>query len=170
MLPVTWTTTGTAFAHRNCVRVEELHFSSFSPGPKCLLRDDTRGRPGMMKWSIRWEVTPMVRLKMSWWSNLAWSLPGQKESLENLLWMLAKAVARSHNYLPYASLSPSFIWGVYLIRQRGWSNFQLSETSACLCLSEPSTAPGLSETCPSVAVTWEQPCLRFNFLIQCPTC
>lgn len=107
---------------------------------------------GMIKWSIRWKVTPMVRLKMFWWSNLARSLPGQEGSLENPLWTLAKAVARSHNYLPCASLSPSFIWGVYLVRQWGWSNFQLSETSACLCLSEPSTAPGYLK--PALLLLW----------------
>lgn len=46
MLPVPYTRAGTAFDHRHCVRAEELHFSSSSQGPKCLLRDDSGGRPG----------------------------------------------------------------------------------------------------------------------------
>lgn len=46
MLLVTQPRMGTAFASRNCIIAKEFHFYSFPLGPKCLLRDDTGGRPG----------------------------------------------------------------------------------------------------------------------------
>lgn len=117
------------------VRAEELHFSSSSQGPKCLLRDDSGGRPGnpLDEKSPLWSRgTTEYVLMDQFGTALTWAETVSRKS--SFARWERRLVARSHDYLPYSSPSPSPVWCVYLIRQRATARMKQFPVIGNLCL------------------------------------